>query len=171
LASAPVVALLLTRLWRSQETVLRALSVALFGCLIFAGGLDVASIVTRSGEYQIFDRYGIQFAEFVKQQTEPRALIVHAPVHNDPVFLTGRRSFMGYPGHIWTHGLEFVPRQQEIKRIYSGAADADALLKQNHIDYVVVGPLERLSMPVNEDFFSHFTKVGEVGEYRLYKVS
>ena len=45
-------------------------------------------------------------------------MIIHAPVHNTPVFLTGRRSVMGYPGHIWTHGLEFVQRESEIKRIY-----------------------------------------------------
>jgi hypothetical protein len=47
----------------------------------------------------------VRFAELVKAQTAPRALIIHAPVHNTPVFLTGRRSLMGYPGHIWTHGL------------------------------------------------------------------
>lgn len=170
-ASAPLVALLLARLWRASHPALRALSVVLFGGLVLAGALDVASIVARTGEYQVFDRNGVQFAELIKQQTEPRALILHAPVHNDPVFLTGRRSFMGYPGHIWTHGLEFVPREAEIRRIYSGLPDADALLGKNRIDYVVVGPLERAGMTVNEQFFSRFRKVGEVGEYRLYKVS
>ena len=170
-AAALLVALLLARLWRAKQPALRALSVVLFGGLILAGALDVASIVARTGEYQVFDSNGMQFAELIKQQTEPRALLLHAPVHNDPVFLTGRRSFMGYPGHIWTHGLEFAPREAEIKRIYSGAPGAEGLLGKNHIDYVVVGPLERAGMTVNEEFFSRFRKVGEVGEYRLYKIS
>src|SRR6185295_9678371 len=63
------------------------------------GALDVAGIAMRSVKYQVFDANGLRFAELVKAQTSPRSLIVHAPVHNTPVFLTGRRSLMGYPGH------------------------------------------------------------------------
>lgn len=168
-ASAPLVALLLSRLWKSG-TWRRPLAVALFACLTLAGALDVASIVLRSGEYQIFDPFGVRFAEVVKQQTEPRSTVVHAPVHNTPVFLSGRRSLMGYPGHIWTHGLVFADRESEIKRIYAGAPDAELLLKKYQVDYAVVGPLEKLVMPVNEQFFMRFQKVGQSGDYRLYKI-
>ena len=124
----------------------------------------------RSGEFQLFDPNGVRFAEVIKQHTEPRSLVMHAPVHNTPVFLTGRRSLMGYPGHIWTHGLDFGPRESEIKRIYAGAPDAEALLGKYGVEYAVVGPLEKLVMPVNEPFFSRFQKVGAAGEYRLYKI-
>lgn len=169
-ASAPLVAILLSRLWQSGKW-RRPLAVALFACLTLAGALDVASIVLRSGEYQIFDPFGVRFAEVVKQQTQPRSTIVHAPVHNTPVFLTGRRSLMGYPGHIWTHGLAFSDREREIKRIYAGAPDAESILQKYQIDFAVVGPLERMVMPVNEQFFSRFQKVGQSGEYRLYKIA
>jgi len=91
-------------------------------------------------------------------------------VHNTPVFLTGRRSLMGYPGHIWTHGLEFVQREGEIKRIYLGSPDAPQLLKSYGVDYAVIGPLERVVTPPNEQFFSRFEKVEQVGEYSLYKI-
>jgi hypothetical protein len=170
LASAPLVALLLARLWRDGPTQ-RALSMALLVCLTLSGALDVASIVLRSGEFQLFDANGVKFAELIREQTPPRSLIVHAPVHNTPVFLTGRRSLMGYPGHIWTHGLEFAPREADVKRIYSGSFDAESLLKKYDVQYAVVGPLERNVMPVNEQFFTRFQKVGEVGEYRLYKIA
>lgn len=169
LASAPLVALLLAYLWR-QGDVRRVIAVFLFVCLTFAGALDVAGIALRSTKYGIFDVAGVRFAELIKQQTPPRSLIVHAPVHNDPVFLSGRRSLMGYPGHIWTHGLEFVQREGEIKRIYAGAPDAEQLLKNYDIDYLVVGPLEHTVMPVNDQFLSRYRKVGGVGEYTLYKV-
>ena len=170
LASAPLVAFLLARLWR-QGRMLRALAVALVICVTLAGGLDVASIVVRPTKYQVFDARGVQFVEIIKQQTDPRAVIVHAPVHNHPVFLTGRRSLMGYPGHIWTHGLDFVQRESEIKRIYAGAPEADALIRKYGIAYAVVGPLERNVANVNEQFFLRFAKVGEVGEYSLYKIT
>jgi len=168
-ASAPIVALLLSRLWK-DNIIRRTAAIVLFASLTLAGALDVAGIALRSVKYGIFDLAGVRFAELVKLKTPPRALIVHAAVHNEPVFLTGRKSLMGYPGHIWTHGLEFAQRESDIKRIYSGAAGADQLLKAYDIDYAVVGPLERLVMPVNEQFFSHYEKVGDVGGYQLYKI-
>jgi len=169
LASAPLVALLLARLWHGGR-IQRAVCVLLFIGLTLAGSLDVAGIALRSVKYNIFDVAGIRFAEIIKQQTAPQSLIVHAPVHNDPVFLSGRRSLMGYPGHIWTHGLEFAQREAEIRRIYSGAPDAEQLMKSYGVDYIVVGPLEKLVMRVNEPFFTRYPKIGEVGEYRLYEI-
>jgi hypothetical protein len=169
-ASAPLVAILLARLWRKGPA-LKFLALVLFGCITLAGALDVAAIVLRSNQYQVFDSNGVAFAELVKVKTEPRALIIHAPVHNHPVFLTGRRSLMGYPGHIWTHGLDYTQRESEIRRIYAGGSDAPALLQKYGVQYAVVGPNERDLMTVTDRFFSGFPLIGEVGGYRLYKIT
>ena len=170
LASAPLVALLLSRLWKKGKPQ-KILAALLFVCVMLSGSLDVAGIALSSKRYEIFDARGIRFAELVKQNTDPQAVIIHAPVHNHPVFLTGRHSLMGYPGHIWTHGLEFTERENEIRRIYTGAPDADLLLRKYNVQYAVVGPHERNFAPVNEQFFARFTKIGEVGEYRLFKIT
>lgn len=169
LASAPLVALLLARLWR-DGMVQRAIAVFLLACVTLAGGLDVAAIVLRSNQYGIFSAPGIQFAELIKREAPPHAVVIHAPVHNHPVFLTGRRSLMGYPGHVWTHGLEFGPRESEIRRVYAGAPEAATILRKYNVDYAVVSPLEKNIMNVDDQFFSSFQLVGEVGEYRLYKI-
>ncbi len=169
LGSAPLVALLLARLWK-QGLMQRVTAGILFVCLTAAGALDVASIMFRPKKLGVFDSEGVAFAESIKAKTPPQAVIMHAPVHNHPVFLTGRRSLMGYPGHIWTHGLEFVPRQLEIKRVYSGSPDAAFLLDKYRVGYVVVSPLERSQLNVNDEFFLNFELAGEVGGYRLYKI-
>jgi hypothetical protein len=170
-ASAPIVALLFARLLR-EWVKLRVLTLFLLISIMLAGALDVWRIVSRQVELRTFDSDGVEFARFVEANTPPRALILHAPIHNHPLFLTGRRSVMGYPGHIWTHGLPFVEREAAIKRIYSGAPDAGPLLTRSGVDYVVVSAIENGAMIVNEEFFEQgFSKVGEVGEYRLYKVS
>jgi hypothetical protein len=168
--SAPLVGLLLAHLWRKNRLT-KLIASVLIVCVTGAGALDVAGIILRSDRYQVFDASGIAFADSIKQGTAPRALVMHAPVHNDPVFLTGRRSLMGYPGHIWTHGLEFAPRESEIRRAYAGTAEAPAILGKYGVDYVVVSPLERNLMTVNDQFFSKFRIVGEVGGYRLYKIT
>jgi hypothetical protein len=169
-ASAPLVAILLSRLWQKGPAP-KFLALVLFGCITLAGALDVGAIVLRSNKFQVFDSNGVGFAELVKEKTEPRALIIHAPVHNHPVFLTGRRSLMGYPGHIWTHGLNYTQRESEIRRIYAGGSDAPSLLQKYGVQYAVVGPHERDLLNVNDRVFSRFQMIGEVGGYRLYKIT
>jgi hypothetical protein len=173
IASAPLVALLLARLWRRGRA-WRAVMVALLLAQTLGGGLDVWRVASGAVERQTFDRRGLAFAELVRRETPPGALILHAPTYNDPVFLTGRRTFLGYPGHIWSHGIDYTERESELKRIYSGAPDAGALLSKNGIEYVVVGPLEEAELKkhrlaLNRPFFELYKKVGEAGEYRLYK--
>ena len=169
IVSAPLVALLLARLWEGKGWN-RVLAGGLFVVLTLAGALDVFALITRQGEYQEFDRDGVAFAEMIKQQTPPHATILHAPIHNTPVFLTGRRSLMGYPGHIWTHGIDFGPRETDIKKIYSGSPDAINLLSKYGVDYVVIDPQEHSVMPVNTAFFSRYPEVVNIGEYHLYKI-
>jgi hypothetical protein len=170
IASAPIVALLLARLW--EESVgQKVLAAALFCILTLAGALDVFPLLTGQGEYQEFDRDGVAFAESIKQVTPPTVTILHAPIHNTPIFLTGRKSLMGYPGHIWTHGLDFGPRQEEIKQIYSGAPAAPALLAKYGVDYVVIGPQEHFVVSPNVAFFATYPEVANVGEYHLYKIT
>lgn len=174
IASAPLVALVLARLWR-RGGAWRAAALALLLAQTAAGGLDVWRAASGAVERRSFDKDGIAFAELVKRETSPRALILHAPTYNDPVYLTGRRTFLGYPGHVWSHGIDYFARESELKRIYSGTAEAPALIERAGIEYVVVGPLERAELTrqgvaVNESFFiGRYRKVGEAGGYRLYK--
>ena len=169
LASAPIVAMLLSRLWRDGY-LRRVTACILFVFLTLSGALDVAGIALRSTKYGVFDVSGVTFAELVKSKTSPRALILHAPVHNEPVFLSGRKSLMGYPGHIWTHGLDFKQRESDVRRMYSGGPAGEQLMTQYKIDYAVIGPQERNVLTVNEEFFSQYEKVGDVGGYQLYKI-
>ncbi len=170
-ASVPLVALLLVRLWRSGRSSLRGLAVAFFILLTLAGALDVWRVISRASQQRIFDRDGQAFAELINRSTPARSLILHAPTYNHPVFLTGRRSPMGYAGHLWTHGIDYAGREADLRRIYAGGAEAGALIDRYGIDYVVVSRLERTAGQVNETFFARYTKVGEIGDYRLYKTA
>jgi uncharacterized membrane protein len=106
----------------------------------------------------------------LKRETRPRATILHDPTFDTPVFLTGRSSVLGYPGNVTTHGIEYRERLAEIRRIYAGAPDADSLLRKYAVEYAVAGPHEQRDGVVNESFFAGFKLVGEIGEYRLYKM-
>jgi hypothetical protein len=173
LASAPLVALVLARLWRRGAGA-RVLAACLLVAQTAAGSLDVWRAAWGMTERQSFDDKGIAFAEVIKSTTTPRSLILHAPTYNDPVYLTGRRTFLGYPGHVWSHGIDYAAREADLKAIYSGSPAAAGLIARDGIEYVVVGPLEREELRkdggvVNEAFFNRYTKVAEAGGFRLYK--
>ncbi|MGH9901441.1 MAG: hypothetical protein ACRD68_06460, partial [Pyrinomonadaceae bacterium] len=133
--------------------------------------LDVWRVVSKASEQKTFDRDGAALAELIKRETPPRSLILHAPTYNHPVFLTGRRSLMGYAGHLWSQGLDYAEREADVRRMFSGGPGAEALFRRHGVEYVVVGPLEQLSLQVNDQFFERYTKVGEAGAYRLYKTT
>jgi hypothetical protein len=178
MASAPLVALLLARLWRMGWPA-RTVSLALLFVLTAAGALDVWRVASGAMKQKIYGREEIEFASLIKRETAPRSLILHAPTYNHPVYLTGRRSLMGYAGHLYSHGFNYATREREVARIYTGAPDAETLLQRHGVHYVVVGPLERqgddlkrMGAVVNEAFLQQrYTKVGQAGGYSLYKTS
>ena len=169
-ASAPLVALVLVRLWRGGR-LLRVVSVALAGSLMLAGALDVWRVISHASEPRIFTREGIAFAELVRGAVPTRSLILHAPTYNHPVVLSGRRSLMGYPGHVWSHGLPYAARQADIKRIYAGAPDAAALIERYGVEYVVLSPIERALIPVSDAFLERYPRAGQIGSFVLYRTA
>jgi hypothetical protein len=166
----PIVALVVARLLRGGRALATAGVVALL-VLTLAGGLDIWRVVSGQTAYQEFDADGIAIAAAIRAETPPRALVLHAPTYDPPVFLTGRRSLLGYTGYIWAHGLEYAAREADIKKIYGGDPAADALIEQYRIDYIVVSPIERAYMPVDDTAFERHRLVAEAGEYRLYEVA
>jgi hypothetical protein len=172
-ASAPLVALVLARLWRRGAAGRVAMMLLVF-MQTAAGGLDVWRAASGAVERREFESAGVSFAEVVRRETEPRSLILHAPTYNDPVYLTGRRTYLGYPGHVWSHGIDYTERESVVKSIYAGSPEAASLIESAGIEYVVIGPLEREEMrkygvTLNESFFARYRKVGEAGGYLLYK--
>jgi hypothetical protein len=171
--SVPIVALLLARLWRGSVSEKVAAALCVLG-LTLSGALDLWRVLTGALEWRVFDGNDLAMGELIRTATPPRAVILNAPLHNHAFLLSGRRSFFGYPGTLWTHGISadiYGPREAMMKRIYAGESDAPALLESAGIDYVVVGPMERQNVkPLDEAFFARFPVAGRAGDGILYKV-
>jgi hypothetical protein len=170
-AATPLLALLIVRLWRWGRFAARPLAATVFVTLTLAGALDVTRIVTRQREARVFDAAGAQFAEFLAASTPPRAIVLRqtADGYNHPALLAGRLAPLGWPAHVWSHGLDAGDRESSMRAIYAGAADAAALLRKLRVDFIVVGPGERAQFAVNEIYFATLPLVGEVNGYRLYR--
>ena len=169
IASVPLVAWLLARVWQQRKSWWRWAAAGLLASMMLSGMLDILRVVEEASEYQEFDPQGIEIARYISRQTPPHAVVLHAPTYNTPVFLTGRRSLLGYEGWMWSRGLKYPQRSADIQSIYSGSPDAERLIRQYHIQYVLVGPAELATGKVNESFWAQQHKVSESGPYRLYQ--
>ncbi|MEQ1605870.1 MAG: hypothetical protein ABL999_13485 [Pyrinomonadaceae bacterium] len=167
--SLPLVALALAWAWEKNK-ILRIVSGVCFAVLILSGSLDVWRTVSGQIKYGVFDADAIKVAEQVRQKTVPKSVFLNAPTFNSPVVLTGRQSVMRYSGHLASHGIDYYPREAEVKQIYQGGGVADILLKKYNVDYVLISPEERNTLKANEDYFKKFPVLAEAGQYRVYKV-
>jgi len=78
----------------------------------------------------------------IRDVIPPRAIVLHAPINNHAVYLTGRRSLFSIGFMAWVHGLNVAGRESDIQRIYAGTPNAKSLIAKYKVDYVVVGPAE-----------------------------
>jgi hypothetical protein len=171
LASCPLVAAALASLFNRRTMILRGLAVALLIALTFSGGLDVLRALSPAENVALFGRDELEVAALLREKTPPHSVILHAPIHNSVVALSGRRSVMGYPGHLWTHGIEYRQRESEVKSIYRGGPGASGFLARLNVDYLIVGPVERSQMAAAEaDFASQYPMVINHGAYRVYQI-
>jgi uncharacterized membrane protein len=120
---------------------------------------------------QLFGQEELEVASILREKIPPRSVILHAPIHNSVVALSGRQSVMGYPGHLWTHGIEYKQREFDIANIYRGGPGTLEALSRLNIDYIIIGPIERSQLAVDEVSFANlYPVVIEHGEYRVYQI-
>ena len=170
-ASVPLVAWLLARELR-QRSWRRWLAAGAFLSLILAGALDLVRVVSGGETYQEYAPHDLAATEMVLQHTPPHAVVLHAAYTNTPVFLTGRRSLMGHVSWMRSRGVDSSQRLADVRHMLTGAPDAEALLRRYQVDYVLIGPVERSAdFGVNMQFWSHYPKVEQVGDYSLYRTS
>jgi hypothetical protein len=165
-ASVPIVGLLLAQRWRRRGW--RAAAIVGLVLLTMAGALDLWRVVSRAERYVIFDADAVDFAGRMREATAPRALVLHVPSYRSPVFLAGRRSLLGYPGHIWSQGLDAGNREADIARMYGGGRDAAELMRHYAVDYVMYGPEEQAVG--GEESLQAYPEVVATERYRLYDV-
>jgi hypothetical protein len=148
----------------------KAVAVVCLTALIFSGALDVWRTISGQINFKVFSADAVKIAEIIRQKTSPQALFLNAPTYNSAVVLTGRRSFMRYSGHLSSYGIDYVPRENEVRRIYEGGPLAQSFLERNGIGYVIISPEETANLTVNETFFSKYQLIAQFGAYKVIKV-
>lgn len=88
--------------------------------------------------YVIYDKADIDLAEWVKINTNPDDIFLMETFHNNPVpGLAGRSIYLGYPGFLWVHGIDYRSREVENSKILKGDLRNISQLEVP-IDYIAI---------------------------------
>ncbi|MBI5678353.1 MAG: hypothetical protein HZC52_07680 [Planctomycetes bacterium] len=175
LGTTPMAALALTCLYKNKR--FRIPSRIGFFIIMFvltvAGGIDVFryAVAPISG-WKEFSAEEVKLAKRISIETPPDAIFLNAPIFNHPVFLSGRKSLMGYPSHIWSHGYSDAHRrEQDVQKMLKGKSDAISLIDTYKPSYAAVGPHEK-RFGVNKVFFdTNYPCIITTENYRIYDLT
>ncbi len=169
--SVVFVAYALSWAWQHKNGAWKMAAAISFALLIFSGSLDVWRTVSKQVNMLVFDNDAVALGERLRSATPKDALFVNAPTYNSAVVLSGRPSLMRYNGHLLSHGIDYVPRENDVKTIYSGGDAAVELMRKYGVQYVLISPEERNVLRANEAFFaSHYPVASAIGQYKVYKI-
>lgn len=134
--------LALAQLWRTQNTWMRNLVIAIFSIAILSGAIDLYWIQRRDlHTYQMYSRESWHLAQWVRENTSPDSRWLTGAEHNHWLFnLTGRQPLMAYRGWLWTQGYEYQAQEKIVTDLF--ARPTLETLQKAGVLYVVLGPEE-----------------------------
>ncbi|MBI3282651.1 hypothetical protein HYZ70_01070 [Candidatus Curtissbacteria bacterium] len=170
-ASSVLVAYFIYEEFLSQNVLKKAIGSTIVTVMILSGAIDIVRTFTPPTNYRIFAGKDLEVAQAVKNLTAKDSLFVTASNHNHPIpTLTGRSTLLGFHGWVWSHGLDYQERQEDIKKIYQGGKTSSQLIAKYRVSYVTIGPHERSEFAPNENYFGQFPQIYIARDWSLYDV-
>ncbi|HVS04069.1 MAG TPA: hypothetical protein VMT16_14990 [Thermoanaerobaculia bacterium] len=148
LAAVPAAALLARLLRGTWELRLLALGTAVW--LGSASTVELAYALLRERDYEEYSAAAVTAAERLRVASRPGAVVAERPHWAQIALLAGRRSVMGYPGHLWSHGVDYSAREAELRQLYRSLAAAASgagedwrpVVDGTQVEFLVAGPEE-----------------------------
>eukprot|EP00742_Colponemidia_sp_Colp-10_P006934 GILJ01007441.1.p1 GENE.GILJ01007441.1~~GILJ01007441.1.p1 ORF type:complete len:862 (-),score=78.47 GILJ01007441.1:127-2358(-) len=146
--SIPLAVSLLMGLLRSKHVLLRAVSFMIVCTFIMSGVVDNMRVLTRPGVYEVFPQHDVLFGlNVIHPHLDKHALLARAPSHNHCAYVSGHRSVLGYIGHVWSHGIHYHEREQDLNGLFYGRMAVKDYVQKYTVEdaiklYAVVGPHE-----------------------------
>jgi hypothetical protein len=164
--SSVVVSKLIFLLYTKMKNIGKVFAILILSFLILSGLILIVG--DYSTFYGLFSSGDIELSNWELQNTGPQDLILTGPQHNQFSILAGRKILMGYPGYLWTQGINSGKREEDIRKMYHGDI---GLIKKYNVKYIVLGYEEKKSYNPDEKFFNKFFPlVKQTSNFKIYKV-
>jgi hypothetical protein len=118
--------------------------IALFfsGFVSLLGGLD-----RRHTGYEIAKRSELDPVSVAVRFLPPDDTFAGWPTYNHPLLLCGCKMVEGYAGHLFSHGINYEARDEQLKALMTGAPNWQAIAKNLRVRYLYWGHREEAAYP------------------------
>lgn len=130
--------------WKIWLSRLQPAAAFLTGCiLLIPGAISVLSSLPGNNEgAQVYQTAELSEAKAALRDLDRDAVLAVLPIPNHPAMFWGVRVAEGYPGHMWSHGIDSTERERNIDKIFRGE-DWLATAKSIGVTHIYWGQHER----------------------------
>jgi len=75
--------------------------------------IEAVKVFNLRPNYQVYDTEKLRLADLVRQYSSEGDVIASSSEHNSAATLTGRRLYLGYPGTLYSHSLDYHRRESQ----------------------------------------------------------
>jgi hypothetical protein len=116
--------------------------------LFFSGGISLLGGTLANPEgFEIGRASEWRQVSAATRTFPPEAVFAIYPTYNHPLLVNGHRVVMGFPGHLWSHGLNYRPVELKLQSLMESDTGWQAVAKELGVDYLFWGPLEQANYP------------------------
>lgn len=172
LSSIIVIAFFFSKLLLTRKIIYILFVFIIIYVLIFSGFLDITRLMfSYNTRYEIYSQQAIKLAEFVKNNTKPDSVFLSIDRFDNPVVsLAGRKVLVGYHAWLWTYGLNYSQRDEDLRLMLAGRSKKNLFDKYN-ISYVILFKDEQTDYQINRDYFKqNFNLIYSKDGYEIFAI-
>lgn len=122
-------------------------------------------------KYVLFSKEAVSVGEYLKENTGKDSIFLTYKIHNSPVNnIAGRLILMGYPGLLWTQGINYQEREGDVNRMLQGQGGLD-LFNKYKVNYVVLESNDLEGIKIDRNYFNRFPIILKTQNYTVYKIN
>ncbi len=120
------------------------------GLLFFSGFISLlGGLAAGKGGFEFASRAEIDVVGAAIRSLPLAARFASFPTYNHPLLLNGRKVVCGYPGHLWTQGLDYAPVENSLQSLMLGQGDWKQTARSLKARYLYWGEEEKRNYPAS----------------------
>lgn len=121
--------------------------------LFFTGAVSLAAGLGGRHDYSIVELPLVENTARAVRDIDPEARFACAPEYWHPLIILGRKVAMGYDGHLWSHGITYLGKNQDkvdaFKNLMLGGPGWEQDARKLGVDYIYWGAPEQARYPLS----------------------